>query len=1472
MAGVGINTDYLTKEVKTYLNKTTKKIENAQSVISQYKIPSDIEHKHFLNQLPAQLTDTKSNISNLNKRIDNVVDEIKNIEKKSKHAVNTSYLTNSLLSADYSFEIPDFSKYDDVKAMNGEISKIQRYIGNKLDKKIEDIDKEIAQYKSELSREKSRKGRSHELGKSSKMSSLETKIKTLESEKAKIIREKNEKQAQINELKNLKEVRIKYYEELFYGTLVTRSDFELMSKSYVTKEESRAIISLIAESNGIGDFLFDKKTGKIVSYNNLKKHMDSLKINLKDLGIDENALKSLCNKECTAFELALANKDLQASVSSNGFRVAFDAGICDYAHNIYFMKDDEVKTYLYLYKTKGFTTAENYLKNKQNELNSREGMLNALKFLKKIDVDDSKAGDYFRTSLKGLRDGNSNFFEGINNFLGGLDANMTAKQYEVMYIISGLQDKDLENLDFLTDDEKKVLKGLSANKWLQGTYEISSSIGNMLPSIAASSVVSLAATPAAGEIVGSVLLGMSAAGNSAEQKYQQGYGYWQSMFYGTLNGASEATLGYFLGGIPGLSKLDKISGLKGLVVSALREGGEESIQSIIDPYLQNIALGTNETVDWDEVKKSGLYGMITAGILQGGNMMINGTIVTVDSVMQYGDLISLAAKNNVTIDVNRIGDVSYWNELSVKLTGKLNADINTKVDTNTKVDENAKADIDTKSKKNIDNKAKVNQQSKIKKIKSKVDSAIANLKNTIYTKTAAVIVDSFNAITNKISNIITAINTSINTNQNINDDYDLVEVNVENQNNGNPVKLSSKEEVANYFGDPKLLLMEKATQLINNGNIDANLKQQLTLILDMPTSDVNITDTLKLLSPYMTKAEVNNIVAMINNFDNTNLGMWQSSLTQAELDAIYCYTKNGGFEINACLNGSEYFINPKTGKKVYGIQVGKEFVKWTDHGALEKITGLIYFYNFKATSDKSSSIVNEIDSAISRFKLTEAITVYRGINGFGPNVDMDAISVGQQITTEGYSSCSVLGDAANLTKNKNYLLEIDVPPGYNGAYIETVTGVNNYGQLEFLLKRNSTIEVTDIYINSDGKKVFKCKLVPSKVTVSSVATNIGLDTIITAKMTSGIDDIITTTLDLNDDSIEIITATLKLTNNKNLEVTAKLSNGIQNQRVVSGSKTIAGTNIEKHFAFENYRVTDPNIEVYPGTQLPKSKVMDSIEDIAKYDGITLGDKVQTIKSKYGSFSIEGVTAEAKAMEVAAEIRNSPGAYRARPSDVANEVDTMVLLTDKSRQYLNFKSESDCNQYFQDHLSRLAVISKAPEGTFENDFYKGIKGYTGVDFDRMNPYMRTDGTRTVTNQDQMLKSIKALSTGLSTFQINDDMILYRGVDNMNFFLQEHGITPTGNTAEDLRLLCGGKFTLSDNAFVSTTPVMGKGFTFKKIVEVIKAPAGTKGAYVGDHSTIGGEVEFLLQAGEMNKGVVECVEEIGNQIFVYVQLVG
>lgn len=310
----------------------------------------------------------------------------------------------------------------------------------------------------------------------------------------------------------------------------------------------------------------------------------------------------------------------------------------------------------------------------------------------------------------------------------------------------------------------------------------------------------------------------------------------------------------------------------------------------------------------------------------------------------------------------------------------------------------------------------------------------------------------------------------------------LTGINLQDSNNISYKKFDSKADIADYFEDPKLKLVEKAKSLIVDPNLDADISKKINNFLGQSAADLDTNEMFNVLYPFFSASESSSILSAINNFENTSLGKWISSLSDSEKDAIYSYTKKGGFEINACLNKADYIVDSKTNQKIYGQGLPNgEFIKWPDDNALEKLTGLIYSSNGKNINIHSNNIVNELDNAIGKFKLEEPITVYRGIDGFGDNIDMDLLTIGQQITTSGYSSCSMLSDAASLTKNKNYLLEINIPDGYNGAYIESISGIKNYGQLEFLLKRNSTIEITDISIGPNGKKIIKCDLIPNNV-------------------------------------------------------------------------------------------------------------------------------------------------------------------------------------------------------------------------------------------------------------------------------------------------------------------------------------------------------------------------------------------------------
>ena len=55
------------------------------------------------------------------------------------------------------------------------------------------------------------------------------------------------------------------------------------------------------------------------------------------------------------------------------------------------------------------TSILNMIKGKESEINQREGMYKALKFLSTVDLEDPNYKDYIRTHFKGLEDGLEQF-------------------------------------------------------------------------------------------------------------------------------------------------------------------------------------------------------------------------------------------------------------------------------------------------------------------------------------------------------------------------------------------------------------------------------------------------------------------------------------------------------------------------------------------------------------------------------------------------------------------------------------------------------------------------------------------------------------------------------------------------------------------------------------------------------------------------------------------------------------------------------------------------------------------------------------------------------------------------------------------------------------------------------------------------------------------------------------------------------
>lgn len=349
---------------------------------------------------------------------------------------------------------------------------------------------------------------------------------------------------------------------------------------------------------------------EVVNDVTLKKDANSFKFYDKA----GNEIKDVSNAEMAMYFSSLDKKTANYLADSSSF---------ENAYNTYqYMSDSEKKIASYLLNTGNAERLEEYFDFKLDFANQRHGLELASGVIQDIDGNYNKVGfegilderpyteaDAFIDTMtllakEGFFDGVNNFFDGLKN-LSSADGVISAQQYKTSYIMNNLQER-------YGDDEL-------AKIFSTGSYELSNSIGNMVPSIAVGTVTGI-------PLLGSVTMGLSAAGNSREQGLQSGMTETQAWTYGILSGASETTFEYLFGGITGLSKLEKLSnslpGWKGFLTGMFKEGMEETFQSVLDPMIETMVTGHYTEINWGEVLKSGIYGVLTAGILNGGQVVI----------------------------------------------------------------------------------------------------------------------------------------------------------------------------------------------------------------------------------------------------------------------------------------------------------------------------------------------------------------------------------------------------------------------------------------------------------------------------------------------------------------------------------------------------------------------------------------------------------------------------------------------------------------------------------------------------------------------------------------------------------------------------------------------------------------------------------------------------------------------------------
>ncbi len=360
------------------------------------------------------------------------------------------------------------------------------------------------------------------------------------------------------------------------------------------------------------------------------------------------------------------------------------------------LSEDEKMMYHFLFKNKGFKEANQYIIALEDSINSRVGIKNALEFVNsvsdlKIKLDDMSSQEefiqkcselnisetditnYLKTSGKGIADGINTFGDGINKIFDK-EGMISSTQYGQMLVLSAF-----------AQNNKNILSG---------TYEISVSAGNMLPSMAAGLVAGgLGASSSVVSWIGYGSMGASVVGNSKNEALVSGNAFLPSLLFGLGSGASELFLGKLLGNMGVLNENAQFA-----LQQILNESVEESLQEVVESQMKSVIL--DEKVDYAQLPsdmiKAGLYGgilsAVSTGSLSGVNILFQGVDynLTMDQALElamemqessdtqdavlssYLSSQSFTSPKDVTVNQeSSLPKQSFWNKLASKFKGQV---------------------------------------------------------------------------------------------------------------------------------------------------------------------------------------------------------------------------------------------------------------------------------------------------------------------------------------------------------------------------------------------------------------------------------------------------------------------------------------------------------------------------------------------------------------------------------------------------------------------------------------------------------------------------------------------------------------------------------------------------------------------------------------------------------------------------------
>ena len=269
-----------------------------------------------------------------------------------------------------------------------------------------------------------------------------------------------------------------------------------------------------------------------------------------------------------------------------------------------YMTEDEVSIYNYLLAKNGKESAQAYLDELEEELNSRQGgqVANRIKAMK---PGIGKALTYGLWSISG----------GVDQFVSGMQQAFSS-----------------DKLPTTSTTVSNQLLGESLDGFAKYAYQAGNVVGNMLPSIALSVL-----SGGAGSVVGAASMGISASGNAYGQALAEGYDKWQARLYSIFVGASEAALQYAIGGISKLGgkfSVNKVVGKVSQIDNALlrlaakygasigSEIIEEEAQLWLEPLFKTIILGEEyDMPTLNEMFETALVTAMSTGVLEGGSLV-----------------------------------------------------------------------------------------------------------------------------------------------------------------------------------------------------------------------------------------------------------------------------------------------------------------------------------------------------------------------------------------------------------------------------------------------------------------------------------------------------------------------------------------------------------------------------------------------------------------------------------------------------------------------------------------------------------------------------------------------------------------------------------------------------------------------------------------------------------------------------------